>query len=789
MKLQPPSLTPRNRWGVLSLTALLTLVVLAVSVSSLASGLLTIFQNLFYFPIILACVYYVKRGFVFSIVLAFSYYFLLSLYSQDPAVLEGGLVRVVFFILVAGVITYLSVVRIRAEEALKESEEFNRGLVENIPNMVIVCDSNRNIRYVNPAATSTLGYSSKEMLGTDIIAYVIPCEHDEIATAMRERFSSGGERPLEIDLNTKEGKHLTVISTGAPLEFHDQPAVLILLADISARKKAEDELRKAHDELEFRVTERTRELLRANEDLQEEIAKHKQTVEKLSMSESDLRQAQAVAHVGSWYWDIVHDKLSWSGESYRIFGIDPTAFAGSWQDIIVHGLHPDDIARVDKATRAAISRHEPRSLEYRVIRPDGSIRTVWDVTGEMILDDRGNVSSLTGVMVDITERKQVEAQLHQAEKMEAIGQLASGIAHDFNNQLTGILGNVALMRSSVAPGDPVLEYVNGAELGARHAADLTRALLTFSRSALALPVPLDPNTAIETSLSIARQSLPATMGIARDFEAAPWHILMDRSQLTQILLNLALNARDAMGGKGTLTIRVRNASVDEAYVRSHTFSRTGDFVHLTVADTGPGIPPAIMSRLFEPFFTTKPAGTGTGLGLAVVYGAVKQAGGWITVDSLPGAGATFDVFLPRCLDELPAPVTAEVATAQVCSGTILVIEDEPIVCTVTQALLTHSGYTVLTAQGGASALAVLRDHAGAVDLVLLDMTMPGLTTDEVLRGIRALDPMVPVLLTSGYTSTDAVKRMLEEGTAQGFMAKPYDLQQLLRSIGSALNGV
>ncbi|MEI6841800.1 MAG: PAS domain S-box protein [Methanomicrobiales archaeon] len=249
MKTQLTIPAPRNRWLPLILIAVLTIAIFIVSIISLLSGWQTIFQNLFYFPIILACVFYVKRGFVFSVILASSYFVLMAIFSMDPVVLEGAFVRVLIFILVAGVITYLSMIRIRAEEALKESEEFNRGLVENMPNLVLVYDHDRKIRYVNPAATTILGYSAEEMLGTDIITYVVPRQHAEIAAAIEERFTSGRGESLEVEFITKAGQYLTVISKGAPLHFQDQPAVLILLADISDRKRAEEALRLANKKL------------------------------------------------------------------------------------------------------------------------------------------------------------------------------------------------------------------------------------------------------------------------------------------------------------------------------------------------------------------------------------------------------------------------------------------------------------------------------------------------------------------------------------------------------------
>jgi PAS domain S-box-containing protein len=279
----------------------------------------------------------------------------------------------------------------------------------------------------------------------------------------------------------------------------------------------------------------------------------------------------------------------------------------------------------------------PSEYEISIVRKNGEVR-------HLLVSRKGQLwngeKQYQLLYRDITEPKQAEAQLRQSQKMEAIGTLAGGVAHDFNNLLTGILGNIALMRSSLPPADPLLENLNAAETSARQAADLTKGLLTFSRSAMVLPVPMNITAALDAALALLKQSLPATMEIVRDYDQTAWNVLMDQSQMTQILLNLAVNARDAMKGQGTLTIRARNEVVGEEYLQTHPFARTGEFVHLSVTDTGPGMSLEVMQHLFEPFYTTKPIGSGTGLGLSVVYGAVKQAGGWITAVSTEGVGRT-----------------------------------------------------------------------------------------------------------------------------------------------------
>jgi two-component system cell cycle sensor histidine kinase/response regulator CckA len=394
---------------------------------------------------------------------------------------------------------------------------------------------------------------------------------------------------------------------------------------------------------------------------------------------------------------------------------------------------------------------------------------------------------LTGVVLDVTDRKLAEAQLRQSQKMETLGTLAGGVAHDFNNLLTGILGNVAIVRSCLPPADPLLENLDAAETAARQAADLTRGLLTFSRSAVILPVPVSIVTALDTALALLKKSLPATMNVVRDYEQASWNVLADQSQITQVVLNLTVNARDAMEGRGTLIIRTRNEIVERTYVQTHPFARTGEFVRLSFTDTGTGMSSEIMQHLFEPFYTTKPMGSGTGLGLSVVYGAVKKAGGWITAVSTEGVGATFDIYLPRCLEEATQPCTPASTPVNPGSETVLVVEDEPIVCAVAQALLSRSGYTVLTASNGTSGVNALRDHPAGIGFVLLDMTMPGMTTGDIVQSMRTLDPTIPIVLTSGHAANDTVKKMLDEGQVQGFLGKPYDMEQLLARVQSLIH--
>ncbi|MHB8070327.1 MAG: ATP-binding protein [Candidatus Cryosericum sp.] len=658
MILLPSVLTATNKRGVFVFVAFLTLASIAIAVVSLESGFFIIFQNLFYFPIILACAYYGKKGFFFSVCLACGYFLLMLAFSRNQATLVEAAIRVLIFVLVAGLATNLTLSGMRAGEALKQ----------------------------------------------------------------------------------------------------------------------------AHDELEKRVAERTKELLHVNENLQVEIVERKRIEENLGKSESDLCRAQAVAHVGSWRWSNTPDKLSWSDEMYRIFGTARSAFTVSWWEIAERFIHPDDRVRVEEATRTALENHEPESIEYRIVRPDGTVRTVWDVTGDMILDDDGEVSSLTGIVVDITDYKQMEEKLHQSEKMKAIGALAGGVAHDFNNLLTGILGSLDLMRGNLAPGDRSIENLDVAEAAARQATVLTKGLLAFGRSSAVLPVSMRITTALDATVALLKQSLPAGIRIIRDHDPAPWNVFMDQSQLTQIVFNLATNARDAMQGTGTLTIRTRNEVVGEGYVQEHSFARTGEFVHLSVTDTGPGIPPEILEHVFEAFHTTKPMGSGTGLGLSVIYHAVKQSLGWITTTTGPSIGTSFDIFLPRCLEE-PAELHTEKHVVKTADGeTVLVVEDEAVVAAVTGAFLRRSGYAVMMAGDGTLALEILQNRSQNIGLVLLDMTMPGMVTRDVVQGIRDLDAKLPILLTSGFTANDEVRQMIDEGKVQGFIGKPYDLSSLMEGV-------
>jgi signal transduction histidine kinase/ActR/RegA family two-component response regulator len=395
------------------------------------------------------------------------------------------------------------------------------------------------------------------------------------------------------------------------------------------------------------------------------------------------------------------------------------------------------------------------------------------------------------LLMDVTERKRMATCLLHAQKMDALGLMAGGIAHDFNNLLTGILGNLSIIHDQMGRPESIAEPLAQAEMAARRAAGLTHNLLTFSRNGSPASTLVNLSESVDLTLQSVAELVPPTMTIVRDYDPDLWNVLMDPVRLGQIVINCVVNARDAMSGSGTLTIRTRNANVDEPFVQAHPEAQYGEHVLLQFADTGEGMSDTVRQHLFEPFFTTKPVGQGTGLGLAVVYGAVQQAGGWIIVDTAPGKGTSFSTYLPRCREPAKDATVLELHPQQTLGQkTVMVVDDEDMILLLTRRMLEHAGHKVVTTPDGPSAISFFRENPAAVDLVLLDMTMPGMTGDQVLWELRRLGCTVPILISSGYSLGGGIQELVSApGGADGFLPKPYSIQELSDAVNTALESV
>ncbi|MHB8107806.1 MAG: histidine kinase N-terminal 7TM domain-containing protein [Candidatus Cryosericum sp.] len=393
------------------------------------------------------------------------------------------------------------------------------------------------------------------------------------------------------------------------------------------------------------------------------------------------------------------------------------------------------------------------------------------------------------LLMDVTDQKLMTTRLLQAQKMDALGLMAGGIAHDFNNLLTGILGNLSIMKEQAGGNTELVDSLAQSEQAARRAADLTHSLLAFSRNGSSAPSVMNLNQSVDLTMQAIARVLPPSVTVTRDFAPDLWNVLADPIQITQLVINLVVNGRDAMHGSGTLTLRTANAWIDDQFAAAHPEARTGDHVMLAVTDTGEGMSDEVRQHLFEPFFTTKPMGHGTGLGLSVVYGAVHQAKGWILVDTAVGQGTVFSVYLPRCLEQI-RPVSVPSSTSHDRRGnheTVLVVDDEDMILQLTRRMLEHGGYNVVTACDGSSAISLVGESPKSVDLVLLDMTMPGMTGDQVLWELRRLGCAAPILISSGYSLGGGIQELVgAPGGADGFLPKPYNVQQLAEAVGAAL---
>jgi hypothetical protein len=471
-----------------------------------------------------------------------------------------------------------------------------------------------------------------------------------------------------------------------------------------------------------------------------------------------------------------------SGASPRHLGWQPYQMVGQ---SIFDFLHPDD-REVAFATQVeALQRPgETISAEVRFGHADGSWRTM-----EGFAVNRLNDPSVGGIILnarDVTERRRLEEQLRQAQKMEAVGQLAGGIAHDFNNLLTAILGYTNLMIDEIAKEDPLRQDLEEIKSAGERAAALTRQLLAFSRRQMLQPQAVDLNALVHQLERLLRRLISEDVELVTALAPELPAIKVDPASIEQVLVNLAVNARDAMPTGGRVTIETALVDLDDNYVGTHPSVAPGRYVMLAVSDTGQGMDEGTRARIFEPFFTTKEQGKGSGLGLATVYGIVQQSGGAIWVYSEPGRGTSFKVYLPTTDAAVPArPVVASTDSARKGWETVLLVEDEDAVRALAREVLRRNGYVVLEARHGLDALRLAERHTDPIQLLVTDVVMPHMSGRELADRLAEVRPNMRVLFMSGYTDHAAMHRHLTPGAA--FLQKPFTPETFARKVRSMLD--
>jgi PAS domain S-box-containing protein len=504
----------------------------------------------------------------------------------------------------------------------------------------------------------------------------------------------------------------------------------------------------------------------------------------LQVAEERMRFALEAAKVGIWDMDYTTGSNIWSDAMQAQYGFEPGTFAGTF-DAFVERVHPDDRESMLETIGRAMKSGTDFSVENRALWPDGTVRWLSGV-GRMQLGEDGKPVRAVGISLDITEHRALEDQFRQAQKMEAVGRLAGGVAHDFNNLLTAILGYSELLLTGADPTDPRRADIEEIQKAGQSAARLTQQLLAFSRKQIIEPTLLDLSAVVADTRAMLERLIGEDVRVVVSGDSSLGLVMVDRGQVEQVVMNLAVNARDAMPMGGTLTIETANVELDEQYAKTHLGANPGSHVVLTVSDTGIGMSPDVQARLFEPFFTTKELGKGTGLGLATVHGIVTRAGGSVDVYSEVGRGTSFKVYLPRAKTPEPvveAPTTA--VRAHVGAETVLVVEDAEELRELTRRLLEQLGYTVLVAATAEEAL-IEFDRSPSIDVLLTDVVMPGASGPELTRRLVERRASLKVLYMSGYTEEAIVHHgVLNPGIA--FLHKPFTSETLGRKLREVLD--
>ena len=529
--------------------------------------------------------------------------------------------------------------------------------------------------------------------------------------------------------------------------------------------------------LEGEVLSRTALLLERTETLEKNAIA-------LERSEENANFALTVGGMGVWEVLLPSGEITWSSTLLPMFGVTsaerPHQLEEFWRFV-----HHDDVRSVQQAFDRALRGPEIFQSEFRVLRSDGSIRWL-DSRGRVQRNDLNEPVHVVGVAADITERKSLEAQFRQAQKMDAIGQLAGGIAHDFNNLLTAILGYSSFVIDSFGPQDLRRADMEEIIKAGDRAAGLTRQLLAFSRKQVLQPTAVDVNALVAGMRQMLSRLIGEHVELISKMATTPCMARADAGQLEQVLMNLVVNARDAMGTGGKLTIETADVNLDGSFMHNAAVA-PGSYVMLAVSDNGCGMDDATKQRLFEPFFTTKEQGKGTGLGLATVYGIVKQSGGYVWVYSEVGKGSTFKVYLPCArAGEAMMPEDTAVTGALVGTESVLVVEDDEAVRLLTRTILERSGYKVASAANPKEAEALSANSANRYDLLVTDVIMPGLSGPNLFAKLERQRPDLRVLYVSGYTDDTIVQQgQLKPGVE--FLQKPFTADALNRRVREVLD--
>ena len=636
-------------------------------------------------------------------------------------------------------------------------------LLEALPDAIVAVDRDGTIVQVNSQAEELFGYERDELVGQKV-EMLVPEGYRREHHHHRENFAAAPKTRrmganLDLYGRRRNGSEFPVEISLSPVSTEHGTVVLSAVRDISERKKIDEELRRANEEL------------------------YQRTVEQLGESRSRLASivdSSEDAIIGK---DLDGTITSWNKGAERIYGYVPEEVVGKHISLLAPRDRPNEIPGIlEKITRGESIEH----YESLRVAKDGRLLDV-SISVSPLRNAQGGVIGASAIARDITAQKRAEGQLHQSQKMEAIGRLAGGVAHDFNNIL-GIIGACTeFLRDRIDPSAEPSLYVENIKKATERGSALTRQLLSFSRSSAIQPRILDLNERLKEVSKLLRPLMGDDVEILLVSKGSSAVVEADPGQLDQIVVNLAVNARDAMPRGGKFILETAALKFDEGFAEQHQAMAAGKYVVLAVSDTGSGMDGATVSRIFEPFFTTKEAGKGTGLGLATVYGIVKQSAGHIMVYSEPGHGTTFKIYLPNAEHKIGLGNKPEVETiAPRGQGrTLLLVEDDEIMRSLTRKVLVEHGYAVLEADDGKSALECVETHKGAIDLLLTDVVMRRMSGPELVERLSTSHPNLKVVFMSGYTGELIAEReVLKRGIT--LLEKPFSRTILLNTIHKAL---